>query len=132
MNNNPFFKAMSTASSGLAAQGFRLRVVSENVANAETPGYRRKQISFDDVYDRKNDVSRVEVGRLTLDSAKPVERYDPTHPMADERGFVQGSNVNTLIEVADSREASRSYEANLATFQQARQMYSSLLDLLRR
>lgn len=132
MNDNPFFKAMTTAASGLAAQGFRLRVVSENVANAETPGYRRKEVAFDDVYDRKADVNRVEIGDLTLDPAKPTERFDPTHPMADERGYVQGSNVNTLIEIADSREASRSYEANLATFQQARQMYSSLLDLLRR
>ncbi|MBY0421578.1 MAG: flagellar basal body rod protein FlgC [Parvularculaceae bacterium] len=129
---NPFFKAMSTAASGLAAQGFRLRVVSENVANADTPGYHRKLIAFDDVYDRKDGVTKVEVGRLSLDPAKPVERYDPTNPLADDRGFVQASNVNTLIEVADGREASRSYEANLATFQQARQMYSSLLDLLRR
>lgn len=129
---NTFFKAMSTAASGLAAQGFRLRVVSENVANADTPGYHRKLISFDNVFDRKDGVNKVEVGRLTLDNAPMVERFDPTNPLADDRGYVQSSNVNTLIEVADGREASRSYEANLATFQQARQMYSSLLELLRR
>lgn len=132
MTDNPFFDAMKSAASGLSAQGFRLRIVSENVANADTPGYHRKLISFDDVYDRKADVTEVKVDRLSLDPAATVERYDPTNPLADARGYVQSSNVNALIEIADAREANRSYEANLQTFQQARQMYSSLLDLLRR
>lgn len=129
---NPFFKAMTAAASGLAAQGFRLRVVSENVANSDTPGYRRKEISFDSVLDRKSGAERVEVDRLSLDQAPLQERFDPNNPLADESGYVELSNVNTLFELADGREANRSYEANLATFQQARQMYSSLLDLLRR
>lgn len=129
---NSFIKSMSAAASGMNAQGFRLRIVSENVANADTPGYHRKTISFDNVFDSDADMSRVSIGRISLDRSPLEEKYDPANPMADETGYVELSNVNLMMEMADGREASRSYEANLATFQQARQMYSSLLDLLKR
>jgi flagellar basal-body rod protein FlgC len=129
---NSFIKAMSAAASGMNVQGYRMRVVSENVANADTPGYQRKVAAFDNVYDRAAGVSRVQIGNVSLDPTEPEEKYNPAHPMADERGYVQMSNVNMMIEMADGREANRSYEANLASFQQARQMYASLLELLKR
>ncbi len=129
---NPFTKAMSAAAGGMNAQGFRMRIVSENIGNVDTPGYHRKQVSFDNVFDASTGVNRVSVGKVSLDGSPVEERYDPAHPMANEAGYVEMSNVNLMMEMADGREASRSYEANLATFQQARQMYSSLLDLLRR
>ncbi|MEM9169272.1 MAG: flagellar basal body rod protein FlgC [Pseudomonadota bacterium] len=128
---NAFLNAMGAASSGMNAQTMRMRIVSENVANTDTPGYRAKTITFDNAFDRHTRVNKVEVDRISL-SDKPLgEAYDPGHPMADARGYVKTSNVNVMMEMADSREARRSYEANLASFQQARQMYSSLLDLLR-
>ncbi|MEM8937496.1 MAG: flagellar basal body rod protein FlgC [Pseudomonadota bacterium] len=129
---NVFAKAMNAAASGMNAQGFRMRVISENVANTDTPGYQSKQISFENTYDRAADINKVEVGRMTLDLSPLQRSYDPAHPLADESGYVEMSNVNMVSEMADSREAGRSYEANLATFNQARTMYSSLLDLLKR
>lgn len=129
---NDFLRSMSVAASGMNAQGYRLRLVSENVANADTPGYHRKTVSFNNVFDRSSGAARVEVGRIALDRAPLEERYDPSNPLADESGYVRLSNVNLVTEMADGREANRSYEANLATFQQARRMYSSLLDLLKR
>jgi flagellar basal-body rod protein FlgC len=129
---NSFVNSMSAAASGMRAQGYRIRVVSENIANNDTPGYHRKLVSFNNAFDNKTNMSLVDIGRMSLDKSALQEKYDPSHPMADENGIVKMSNVNLMIEMADGREASRSYEANLATFQQARQMYSSLLNILRR
>ena len=129
---NIFLKAMGAAASGMNAQGFRMRVVSENVSNSDTPGYRRKLMNFENVYDAAAGVDKVEVGRITLSGAAMEQKFDPANPMADKSGYVQMSNVNLMTEMADAREANQSYEANLQTFQQARQMYSSLLDLLKR
>ena len=129
---NVFGKSMDAAASGMRAQGFRMRVVSENVANTDTPGYRRKTITFDNAYNRETQTNHVVVDRMQLDQSPFETVHDPSHPMADENGNVELSNVNLMFEMADGREAHRSYEANLATFQQARQMYSSLLDILKR
>ena len=128
-----FSKALDVSASGLKAQSQRLRHVSENIANTDTPGYRRKTVAFKTEYDGGRDgVGRVETGRVRLDRADLDKVYDPSHPMADETGHYQGSNVDLIIEIADAREAQRSYEANLKMFDQARQMSSSLMDLLRR
>ncbi|NNE41854.1 MAG: flagellar basal body rod protein FlgC [Marinicaulis sp.] len=129
---NVFSKAMDTAASGLRAQGFRLRVVSENIANTDTPGYRRKTVSFDNTHNRATNTNTVSIGRVSFADAPFEKIYDPAHPMADADGNVEMSNVNLMIEMADGREAHRSYEANLASFKQARQMYSGLLELLKR
>lgn len=127
-----FSKALSVSASGLQAQSSRLRHLSENISNADTPGYRRKMIPFHADFDGSGGVSKVEVGRVSLDD-RPLERlYDPSHPLADEAGFHDGSNVDLLIEIADAREAQRSYEANLKMFEQTRQMSSALMQLLRR
>ena len=129
---NEFAKALSVSTSGMQAQSTRLRHLSENISNADTPGYRRKLIPFRTEFDAGNGVAQVEVGRMSLDWSELEQVYDPSHPMADEAGFHDGSNVDLLIELADAREAQRSYEANLKMFEQARQMSSSLLQLLRR
>jgi len=124
-------QSLTVSSTALKAQSQRLRHVSENIANADTPGYRRKLISFEEVA-RGENAGGVETGRVHLSRKDLQEIFDPNHPMADESGHFEGSNVNLVIELADAREAQRSYEANLKMFEQARQMSSSLLDLLRR
>ncbi|MDN5787564.1 flagellar basal body rod protein FlgC [Pseudorhodobacter sp.] len=121
-------QSLAVAASGMKAQAQRLRHVSENIANADTPGYRRKTISFSDSLDGQG----VEPGRVRLDRSKLVQIYDPGHPLADPSGHYDGSNVDLVIEIADAREAQRSYEANLKIFDQARQMTQSLFEILRR
>ena len=126
-----FSDSLSLSTSGLRAQTRRLRHVSENIANTDTPGYRRKTIAFET--QMTGDVrGTVSPGRVGLDRSDLTQIYDPGHPLADATGNYDGSNVNLVIEIADAREAQRSYEANLKMFDQARQMSSSLMDLLRR
>ncbi len=129
---NDFSNALSVTASGLKAQATRLRHVSENIANADTPGYRRKSVSFQSETNADQGVSSVKTGQVSLDRSELKQIYDPSHPMADDTGHFQGSIVDLIIEIADAREAQRSYEANLKMFEQTRQMSSSLLDLLRR
>ncbi|MEO1137494.1 MAG: flagellar basal body rod protein FlgC [Pseudomonadota bacterium] len=128
---NPFDKISAAATSGMRAQAQRLQVVSENIANVDTHGYQRKLVSFESVYDRTENVNRVEVGRMFLDQTPREEVFDPHHPFANENGYVVMSNVNMMTEFADAREASRSYDAGLEVVRQARSMYSSLLDILK-
>ena len=125
---NDLITSMSFAASGMEAQATRLRHVSENIANTDTPGYHRKVMSFDEAMD----TGLVEAGTVRLDQSELVRIYDPGNPLADETGHYDGSNVDLVIEIADAREAQRSYEANLKLFDQARQMTQSLFDLLRR
>ena len=127
-----FSKSLAVTASALRAQAARLTHVSENISNADTPGYRRKTVSFQAVRDLETDVSQVRVGRVSLDRTELEKVYDPSHPMADETGHYEGSNVDLMIEVADAREAQRTYEANLKMFDLTRQMSASLMDLLRR
>ncbi|WP_425092240.1 flagellar basal body rod protein FlgC [Tropicimonas sp. S265A] len=125
-------QSLSTSAAGLVAQADRLNVVSQNIANADTPGYQRKQVTFAEVMDNLSAPAKVTVERITLDDSSLKQIHDPSHPLANEQGFYDGSNVNLMLEMADSREAQRSYEANLRSFENARQMSQSLLDLLRR
>lgn len=129
---NSIGKAMSAASHGMTAQAFRLRIVSENLSNADTHGYQRKLITFGNEFDRVSGVQGVVVDDVTLDRTQGEVLFEPNHPLADDQGYVTMSNVNMMIEIADAREAGRTYEANLTTFRQATQMYSALIDLLRR
>lgn len=126
------FKAMVSASAGMRAQSVRLRLIGENVANADTPGYHRKRVAFQTVVDQATGTSRVESGRVRLDRSPFRESYEPGHPLADAQGVVTYSNVDPLVEIADAREANRSYQANLTIFDQARRMYGGVLELLRR
>ncbi len=127
-----FTPSLSIAASGMEAQAMRLRHVSENIANADTPGYRRKVVSFEAVMQDGRKTGEVRLGEVELDRSELAKVLDPGNPLADENGYYDGSNVDLVIEIADAREAQRSYEANLRMFDQARQMSASLLDLLRR
>lgn len=120
--------SLSFAASGMEAQATRLRHVSENIANVDTPGYQRKLVSFREAMDS----GLVVPDRVRLDQSELTRIYDPGHPLANSSGYYDGSNVDLVIEIADAREAQRSYEANLRMFDQARQMTQSLFDLLRR
>ncbi|WP_282120921.1 flagellar basal body rod protein FlgC [Ruegeria atlantica] len=125
-----FSHSLTASASALRAQAARLRHVSENISNADTPGYRRKTVPFEAV--NKDGKEMVQAGRVKLDRRALSRVYDPSHPMADDTGHFRGSNVDLMIEIADAREAQRSYEANLKMFDQTRQMSSSLMDLLRK
>ncbi len=129
---NEFRAAIAAATSGMKAQAGRLRHVSENIANADTPGYRRKIVSFETLIERGRPTGEVTTGPVMLDQTELPSIYDPAHPMADELGYYKGSNVDLVVEIADAREAQRSYEANLKMFEQTRQMSRALLELLRR
>ena len=135
---DPLSAAMKVAGSGLEAQSTRLRVVSENIANArstgDTPGadpYRRKTVTFGAEVDRANNVTTVGVKKVGSDKAKFVEEYDPDSPAADAKGYVKMPNVNVLVEMADMREANRSYEANLQTIKQSRDLINSTIEMLK-
>lgn len=121
-------QSLSYAASGMQAQASRLRHVSENISNADTPGYHRKLISFQE----QVDTGQVAAGPVSLDQSPLQSVYDPGNPLADDTGHYDGSNVDLVIEMADAREAQRSYEANLRIFDQARSMTLSLFELLKR
>lgn len=135
---DPLEASLKIAGSGLAAQSARLRVVSENLANAQstgsTPGadpYARKTITFASELDRASGVDLVKVQGIGVDSSPFRVEQDPGNPAADEKGFVKLPNVNMIMEMADLREANRSYEANLQTVKQTRDLASMTIDLLR-
>lgn len=124
-------QSLSISASGLAAQAERLNIISQNIANADTPGYQRKQISFIQAFSEVG-LDAVEVDQISLDTSDFKRIHSPSHPLANEQGYYEGSNVNLLVEVADSRQAQRSYEANLRSFDISRQMSQSLIDILKR
>ncbi|MDK1488508.1 flagellar basal body rod protein FlgC [Sinorhizobium sp. 7-81] len=135
---DPLTSALKVSASGLQAESTRLRIVSENIANArstgDTPGadpFRRKTISFAAEVDRTSGASLVEIQRLGTDDSNFNIEFDPGNPAADEKGMVKMPNVNVLIEMADMREANRAYEANLQTIKQSRDLISQTIDLLR-
>lgn len=125
---NPLKATMLQAVSGMQVQSQRIGVTSENISNADTPGYQRKLLTVE----QGTGAEQFQSVRVSLDDAPGEQRYDPSHPMANGEGYVTLSNVSLVTEMADMREANRSYEANLNSFQQARSMYRSLLDILRR
>jgi len=129
---NELQSSLKAASAGMQRQALRLRLTSENMANADTPGFQRKLAVFDASDIQNSDGRLGNSPRIELDKTNLTEVHDPSHPLADENGNYSGSNVNLLIEISDAREAQRSYEANLKMFEQARKMSSSLMDLLRR
>ena len=135
---DPLMATLRVAGSGLEAQSTRLRIVSENIANARTTGdtpgadpYRRKTITYGAELDRVTGAQTVEVKKLGVDQSDFIAEYDPGNPAADERGIVKMPNVNILIEMADMRESNRTYEANLQTIKQTREMLSQTIALLR-
>lgn len=125
-------QSLAISASGMRAHAARLRLTSENLANVDTPGYRRKVTSFEQEFKVGEATGLVRKGKTNLDQSELPKIHDPSHPLADAGGYIQGSNVNLMIEIADAREAQRSYEANLKMFEQTRKMSSALIDILRR
>lgn len=132
------FSSMRISADALRAQGTRLRVISENLANSESTGqtpedlpYRRRVVTFQNVLDRTMGGDTVRIGSIEEDPSNFSRRYEPGHPSADEEGYVLFPNVNSLVEMMDMRQAQRSYEANLNVIESARSMISRTLELLR-
>jgi flagellar basal-body rod protein FlgC len=131
-------KTMRISSAGMRVQGERLRVISQNIANADalpqdTKGkpYRRQVVTFKNELDRAIGTKTVRVNRVQPDRSEFGKRYEPGHPAADPDGYVQTPNVNTLIEMTDMREAQRSYEANLNAIKTSKAMLNLTIDVLR-
>jgi flagellar basal-body rod protein FlgC len=130
--------AVASAVSSLRAQSTRMRVLSENLANASSTAsteggepYRRKIVSFKTELDRASGASLVRINDISRDKSPFQLQHDPGHPAADQNGNVKMPNVNSLVELADMRESSRSYEASLQVVKQTREMIGELIDLLR-
>ena len=133
-----FFKTLAIAASGLRAQSGRMRIISENIANADstpsTPGgdpYRRKIPTFELEFDRALGVNLVELGKTEADKSAFQIKYEPGHPAADKNGNVKLPNVNPLLEMTDMREAQRTYEANINVITATRRMIQRTIDILR-
>ena len=131
--------ALMISANGMRAQGARIRVISENIANADTTGltpgsdpYSRQEISFKNELNRELGVHLVGVNKISVDSDTPFSlEFSPDHPAANADGYVKMPNVNTMLEMMDAKEAQRSYEANLGMIEQSRAMISRTIDLLR-
>jgi len=130
-------KILDVSGSGMRAQAERMRVIAENLANADStakqPGgepYRRKIITFRNEVDRQSGIETVEVDRVVGDKRPFNRRFEPGHPAADGNGYVLTPNVNSLIEMVDMREAQRSYEANISMIGVAKDMLRRTIDLL--
>jgi len=138
MSEDTLMKTLSISSSGMQAQGTRLRVIAENIANANSmatqPGalpYRRQIVTFSNELDRALGIDTVKVRDIRPDLSEFGMRFEPNHPAADQNGYVLTPNVNPLIEMMDMREAQRSYEANLNVLRNAKSMLMSTIDVLR-
>ncbi|ABM45263.1 flagellar basal-body rod protein FlgC [Bartonella bacilliformis str. Heidi Mejia] len=136
--SDPLMIAERVSTTGLGAQSTRLRIIAENLANANSTGrapgaapYRRKTVSFETALNPYVDAQGVHVKRIGVDKAPFIMRYEPGHLAADSNGYVKYPNVNAVIEMADMREANRSYEANLQVIRQVRDLVSQTIDLLK-
>ena len=136
--SDPLSASMKIAASGLHAQSQRMRVVSENIANADSTGktagadpYRRKTVTFENEFNRAAAADLVKIKDVGRDDSAFRIEYEPGNPAADVDGYVKKPNVNLLIEMADMRETNRSYEANLKMMTQTRSMLMRTIDLLR-
>ncbi|MBV6656489.1 MAG: flagellar basal body rod protein FlgC [Devosiaceae bacterium] len=133
-----FLKSLITAASGLEAQSGRMRIIAENIANADSTArspdgepYRRQVPTFRQALDRESQSRTVELGPVRPDQGDFRLRYDPSHPAANPEGYVELPNVNRLVESMDMRNAQRSYEANLNVIQSTRQMITRTIEILR-
>ena len=134
-----FLKSLGLAASGLNAQQARMRIIAENLANADStasaPGqdpYRRRIPTFESVFNKELGGREVKLGNIAYDTSAFESRYEPGHPAADANGYVLYPNVTSLVEAMDMREAQRSYEANLNVVSATRQMIGQTIDILRR
>ena len=137
-DGSDFARSMSIATSGLRAQAGRMRVISENIANADSTGssagadpYRRKIPTFTSQLDRALDAKTVGLGRVVPDTSSFRSKYEPSNPAADQTGYVKYPNVNPLVEMTDMRDAQRASEANANVITATRTMIQRTLDILR-
>lgn len=137
-DGNDFLRSMSIATSGLRAQAGRMRVISENIANADSTAktaggdpYRRKIPTFSSELDRSIESRVVSLGKIKTDTSDFRIKHEPGNPAADPNGNVKYPNVNSLVEMTDMREAQRSYEANLNIISATRRMIQRTLDILK-
>ena len=135
---DPLAAALSSSAAGMRAQALRLRVIAENLANQDNASlepnqdpYRRKTVHFKNVLDRKLGVELVQVDKIEQDQSPFRLQFEPNHPGADENGYVKYSNVRGLIEIADMRQANRSYQAQLNVFRLTKEMVARTNELLR-
>jgi flagellar basal-body rod protein FlgC len=133
-----FIKSIAIAATGLRAQSGRMRVISENIANADSTShnasadpYRRKIPSFTSEIDRSLDARVVKLGPVHTDKSAFATKHMPGHPAADASGHVKFPNVNTLVEMTDMREAQRSYEANVNVISATRRMLQRTIEILK-
>jgi flagellar basal-body rod protein FlgC len=133
-----FLKSIAIAASGLRTQAGRMRIISENIANADSTAtapdgnpYRRKIPTFRSEVDRTLDAKVVTLGRVRNDPSQFRLKYEPGHPAADVNGNVKYPNVNALVEMTDMREAQRSYEANINVISATRRMIQRTIDILK-
>jgi flagellar basal-body rod protein FlgC len=133
-----FMKSLAVAATGLRAQMGRMRVVSENIANADSvaqsPGgdpYRRRIVTFNTVLDRELGANVVELGHIQTDRSDFLVKHEPGNPAANAAGDVKYPNVNPLVEITDLRDAQRSYEANLNVITATRKMIQRTLDIMK-
>jgi flagellar basal-body rod protein FlgC len=131
-------KSIAVAASGLRSQSGRMRVISENIANADSgperagaEPYRRKVPTFQRHFSRELDAQLVALGKVQRDQSAFKVKHEPGNPAADANGNVQMPNVNSLVEMVDMREAQRSYEANLNLISSTRRMIQRTIDILR-
>jgi len=129
--------ALQIAAAGMQVQRERMRVIAENIANADstatTPGadpYRRKTVTFQNVLDRETGVDTVKVGKRGYDMTSFIKKYDPSHPAADAQGYVMYPNVNPIIEMTDMRDARFAYEANINVVEISKSIMNQTLALL--
>ena len=130
--------SLFVSAAGLKVQGERLKVIAQNLANADsmatTPGgdpYRRKMVTFRTALDKELGLKTVQVDKVVEDKSEFQKRLDPSHPAADKDGYVKLPNVNALVELADMRAAQRTYEANLKAIEASRTMLQRTVDILR-
>lgn len=131
-------KALRISANGMQAQTTRLRVIAENLANQDTtagkPGadpYRRKTVTFDNQLDRASGETLVRVKKVGTDASAFPQKYEPSHPAADAKGYINTPNVNSFVEVMDMREAQRSYSANLQVMQVTRGLLTRAIEMLK-
>lgn len=131
-------KSIAISASGMKAQGERMRVISENLANKDSVGrtadddpYRRKLVTFKNTLDRETNARKVEVDSVVEDKSDFGLKYDPSHPAANPDGYVKIPNVNALVEIMDMKETQRSYQANLGAIDASKKMIMQTLDILR-
>ncbi len=130
--------SIKISSSGMQSQSQRLKVISQNIANSNVTGktpdenpYRRKIIFFKNVYDPKLDTKILKVNSIQEDQSEFTLKYEPNHPAADNRGMVKYPNVNIIIETVDSKEAQRTFDANVNSLEIAKSNQNKILELMR-